>query len=460
MMGRLYRIFLAALALTVVTLPVRAWDEVTHATISHRAIEQVKTPALKAFLEAHYDAMESGVWFPDWGHALKPHGDHLHAEYLDAAWAYLQRPDVKAQKNYPLLLAHYMGVYGHVVEDRILDATMKAYAGEVGDGGRDDMENGMMAIAGFHHLYRDFDIYVPKQDLARIYASADYFGEHRLNQDNLAERMARGMAHGEIMNRRLTELSFLTAAWTRQKFPFAAANMETAPGGFNDQARAVAAVWEAIWMRAQGRPAPFFVYAVPGQHGQLRNQDPASALGRILVITSERFDIRDLAKTAVHLSNGSGEVAARILPYIPEPGHEHDLAFVVQAERPWILGGQYTLDIRHRDSVGVPQSLHLAFTMPRNPPPFAKAKPEARPMAFGLWLAAALLGVAALLYGLADMGKLTWAAIRRRAPATGGGFYHSVNAICKAAAVGLTVAGFWVVATDGEWLIAFLRHHH
>ena len=460
MSGRLCRFFFALLALAAVSLPAKAWDEVTHAMISRRAIDQVRVPELKTFLKAHYDVLQSGVWFPDWGHALKPHGDHLHAEYLDAAWAYLQRPGVKAQPNYPVLLAHYMGAYGHVVEDRVLDATMKTYADEVGDSGRDDMENGMLAIAGFHRLFRDFDLYVPKDDLARIYASAGYFGERRLNNDNLAAQMARGMAHGEIQNRRLSELSFLTADWTRRKFPFATANIETAPGGLNDEAGAVAAAWEAIWARAHGRPASFFVYTVPGDHGEFRNRDPQSALGRILIVTSERLDIRDLPQAAVHLRDGANEIAARILPYIPEPGHERDLAFLVQAQRPWQAGGRYTLDIRHHDSAGVPQSLHLAFAMPHHPAPFAKAKPEARPMAFGLWLAAALLGLAGLLYGVADMGKLAWAAIRKRAPAAGGRLYYALNMAGKTAAIVLVAAGVWALATDGEWLIEFLRHHH
>lgn len=457
--GRFCNIVLLLVLVAAASVPAHAWDEVTHAAISRRAIDQVRSPALKAFLQDHYDEMESGVWFPDWGHALKPHGDHLHAEYLDAAWVYLQRPAVRAQKNYPQLLAYYMGAYGHVVEDRVLDATMKTYADEVGDADRDDMENGMMVIATYHRLFHDFRPYEPKEDLARIYASAGYFGEKRLNKTNLDTTMSWGMRQGEIKNRRLTELSFLTADWTRQKFPFAAANVETAPGGFNDEARAVAAAWEAIWTRAHGKPAPFFVYTVPSEHGILFNRDPQSALGRMLIVTSERMDIRDLANGAVRLSDGERKIPVRILPYIPEPGHERDVAFVVEAGRPWQSGGKYQLDIRHHDAAGMPQTLHLDLSMPAHPPAFAKPAREARPFAFGLWVGAVLLGMAGLIYGLADMGKLLWAAIRKRTPVCGWVF-TATNAVFKTVSLGLVGLSVWMISTDAEWVIEYLRHHH
>jgi hypothetical protein len=301
---------LAALALAVATalLPGRglAWDEVIHGHISEMAIGEVRDPQLKRFLLAHRDEVLSGTWFPDWGHHIKPHGEATHSLYLDAAFDDLSDPTVRAEPGHDRLVAHYLGVYAHVVEDRVLDATLKKHAPEVGEAHRDDLENGLLGIAGQGWLRRDFTPYVPAEDLARIYRKAGYFGEPRLDARTLAPVMQRSMTAGFTLNRELKFLSFLTVGEMRRVYPWGAAHLADAPGGYRSEARAVAAGWTALWAQLHGRPAPFLVYALPEDGGSLPTSDAASPWGRITVVARHRLNIPALTPAQVRLTDSQG----------------------------------------------------------------------------------------------------------------------------------------------------------
>ena len=452
---------LAVLALLLVPRPALAWDEVTHGHITERAMEQVRDPQLKAFLHAHRDAVLSGSWFPDWGHAIKPHGEAVHAQYLDYAQADLARPDVRAQPDYPDRLAHQFGVYAHVVEDRWLDATLKKHAHEIGEPRRDDMENGLILIAGQGWLKRDFKPYVPKAELARIYAQANYFGDARLNAATLDPVMTRSMDGIAALEQQYKLLSFLTADYIRWKFPWGAANLETAPGGLESNARAVAAGWEALWAAERGRPAPFFVATLPAQGGTLPSADPHSPYGRITIATRTRFDTRRLTSADITLVDAAGQATpVRVWPYIDEPGHDIDLAFQIETLRPLAPGGAYHLTIRPGAYVpakaGAAAPLDLDFQVPQGAVADAGRPPQPRPWVLGVFLFVLLGGLGGLLFGLADVLRLVFAAKAPRDP----WWIWLVAVPTKAAGLSLFTLGLWLLATDGAVAIEYLRLHH
>jgi len=432
------------------------WDEVTHSHITDQAINAVPDDDLRTLLQTQREAVRSGALFPDWGHALSPHGDHLHAEYIDAAWRYLQTPDARNAPDRDALIAHFLGAYAHVVEDRLLDATFKSYAVQVGDGRRDDMENGMLGIAGIGYLREPVHPgYVPVDHLARIYAANEYFGETRLNAANLDERMHQGMNAGAHQNALLKLLSFVTEDWSKAHFRFAAAHMRDAPGGFDDNERAVVAAWLALWRRLQGENAAFFVYSVPSDGGALLDSNPESALGQITVITSQRFDMRSLGPDDVQVTDDEGQaVPVRVLPYLPD--HETDLAFIVQALQPWSPGKDYQLHLQHGQSE---VNWHFGVTVnspmlapPTNPPPFAYR--------FGLWLFVAAAGLSLMLYGLVDVVYVASGKLRGRNGPPAGLVYTVLRRSVKLVAVAVLGLGLWMLFTDGTVVIEYLRYHH
>lgn len=446
----------AALAL-LPAAPACAWDGVTHGHITDLAIEQVQTPELRRFLQTHRDAVQSGVAFPDWGHGLKPHGEALHAQYLDAAWSDLQRPQTQAQPNHDELFAHYLGAYAHVVEDRVLDATLKKHAKAVGEPDRDDMENAMLGIAGEGLLRWTYRPFVPDADFARIYERSAYFGETRLNADNLAEVMRDTMGRSADLERQLKLLSFLSAGYSRRAWPWGAANLATAPGGYQSNARAVAAGWEAIWAQAHGRPAPFFVFSIPADGGRLPSAEALDGYGRITVVTAQRFDVRDLTPDMVTLTGPAGPAPVRIWPYIDIPGHDVDLAFQIEAASPWIAGAGYRLRIAPGPGAGAPladaPAYEIAFQAPTEPQ-FQDRAHARRPWAMGLFLFAIVGGAAGVLFGLGDLAMLAVAAERRPRA------LDALDIGLKAVAVLIFAGGLWLLVTDGAAFIEFLRRHH
>jgi len=446
-----------------------AWDEVVHGRLTEAAIDDVKTPELKAFLLAHRDALISGAWFPDWGHALKPQGEADHSFYLDSAHDYLQRPSVRAQANYPNLLAHYMGAYAHVVEDRVVDSTLKRHAAEVGEAGRDDMENGMMEIAGQGWLKRDFNAYTPSADLDRIFAEAHYYRDPRLNSGNFDAEMRHAMAKGEIQNNELKLLSFLTVGYERRAYPWGAVNVATAPGGFASNAAAVAAGWEAIWKEAHGQPAPFFVYSIPQNGGVIASSAAKTAYGRITIVTRRRFDMRDLPLADVTLTDARGQaIPVKVLPYIDEPnlypfiptvGHDLDLAFQIEALKDFVPGQAYRLTIapgRYAPTAGRIQPFQLDFTAPVHPL-FQQRIKAPRPWAMGIFLFVFAGSIAAMVFGAPDVMRL---ALTPQAPHGADPAWLRATNGFKGLAVVIFAIAVWLLLTDGAVFIEFLRRHH
>lgn len=451
--------FWLALALILALLPAQAssWDGATHAHITDLATEQVRDPALKAFLRTHRDALLSGADFPDWGHALKPHGEQTHTRFLDAGLADLERSST-GRPDQGEWLAFYLGAYAHVVEDRLLDATLKRRAPEIGEAHRDDMENGILMIAGEGLLVRDHRRLTPDSDLARVYQSADFFGEPRLNAENLADLMGRGAARSQEIDQKLKLLSFLAAGELRRVYPWGAIHLIDAPGGVQSNARAVAAGWEALWARLHGRPSAFFTYVTPEPGGSLPVLDNTSPYGRITVTTRQRLDMRRLTPDLVTLTEASGRrIPVTIHPYIDEPGHEVDVAFQIQSSEAWRPGEIYTLEIAPGPyavaDAGNIEPLRLRFGAPTQPAFTNTLKPP-RPWAMGLFLFVLIGGIAGLLFGAPDLMRLT--------PGLSAAslWFRSVNLALKATGLLILALALWLCWTNGAALVEWLHFNH
>lgn len=459
-MRHVFATLFSVLCLCFAATPADAWDEVSHSHVTALAIERVRTPELKAFLNAHRDEVISGSWFPDWIYNVRDHDrNHEHTDYLDLLWADLNTSAVRHEKSYDSYFAHYMGAYAHVLEDRTLDTLFGAYGDEVGDYGRDDMELGMVAIATYGYLKRNFVMTLPVDDIRRLYRKNVFFHYDELNDANFTAQLQRGIDKQDTENRLLRLLSFLTADWSQKQFPFAAAHLPSALGGFNDNADVVAAAWEAIWAKAHGRPADALVYSLPRQGGLLSSLDPNSPRGRIAIAAAPRIDITRISAQDIDLRGDSvGVVPAHVVTK-PDAGNVREVALVIAADRPWKPGERYHLSVRYPDEIGKTASFHLDFSAPMASETTAPPSDSPWPFHFGLWGAALLAGMGGALFGAGGTASLAWAAMCRRAPRQGR--YGKILAWAgKIVGIGLLAAAIWFLATDGEALITFLRHHH
>ncbi|WP_288410908.1 hypothetical protein [uncultured Sphingomonas sp.] len=438
------RMLLALLLVVAGATPAAAWDGTTHEKITNLAIDHVRDPALKAFLRKHRDTVLSAADFPDWGHYLKPHGDVLHLRWPGAVWDHIRRQGASAN---PDLIAQAMGAWAHIAEDRMLDATVKAARCEVGECTRDDMELGLL-VPSFYPYTRDYRIVRPDADIAAIYAEQRYFGDPRLNGGSYPDTIADGLGWLEAGRRKHKLLSFLTGDWARRAFPWAAANVLTAPGGVQSQAAAVARGWEADWAALHERPAPVFVATIPSDGGHLTSLDPRSAFGQILVLSRRNVDFTKLSP--VTLTDAAGKaIPVTLRPYIPESGTAADFAFMVVSTQPWAKGRLYTLSVPvPYGSAGEPLVVRFkaqdgsVFARPSAATP--------RPWRFGLFLFGIVGGTGLLLLGAPSALQLSG---RSNRPATGALATRVVGAV-------LLAIGLYLLITDGGSVIAFLRVHH
>jgi hypothetical protein len=364
-----------------------------------------------------------------------------------------------------------MGAYAHVVEDRVVDGTMKGHAAEVGEKGRDDMENGMLEIAGQGWLRRDFRPYVPRSDLDRIFAEADYYRDPRLNRSNFEEAMTLAMARGEILNSELKLLSFLSVGYERRAYPWGQVNLPKAPGGFSSNAAAVAAGWEAIWEEVHGEAAPFFVFSIPADGGVIASTKARSPYGQILIVTRRRFDMRNLPLRDVRLTDGAGAAAPvtvapyidepNLYPYIPTVGHDLDLAFRIKPLRDFIPGERYTLAIApgsYAPTAGPIAPFKLTFIAPKRPL-YEERRSAPRPWSMGLFLFVFVGAVAGMTYGAPDVVRLALppqrtGAIRHSA------WLNALEVLFKILSLLLAASAVWLLLSDGSIFIEFLRRHH
>lgn len=442
------------------SVPAAAWDEVSHAHVTELAIARVRSPDLKAFLQSHRDEVLSGSWFPDWIYNVREHDrNHEHTDYLDLMWADLNRPATRRERSYGSYLAHYMGAYAHVVEDRTLDKLFGAYRDEVGDRGRDDMELGMVAIATYGYLRRDFDMTLPAADIQRLYRENGYFRYDELNDANFPAQLQRGLAKQDSENRLLRLLSFLAAGWSQREFPFAAAHLPSALGGFTDNADAVAAAWETIWAKVHGRSVAALAFALPRENGLLGSLNPASPRGWIYLVAAPRIDTARLTPADIDLRGDTvGRVPAHIVTK-PDAGNVREVALAIAPDRPWKAGERYHLSLRYADETGKPAYFALDVRAPLHETIYPPRSDGPRTIGFGLWGATLLAGIAGLLFGAGGTATLALASLRRRLPAANR--YGSIAVgILKIVAIALLVASIWFFATDGACLIEYLRHHH
>jgi hypothetical protein len=327
--------------------PAGAWDKVTHSAITDMAVDFVQTPELAALLRAHRSELLSGAWFPDWAQYGHPFDDGNHRSHLDRFRAYLHRPGVQARSDYPALVAYYLGTYGHCAEDFYVDTTLEPFLESIDRHVARDTEYGMLNIQEFQYLNLHVVPYLPINDLIAIYQSGGYFQKYHRDPANFGYEIRTVMKRQYILMRELKLLSFLSSQYTRSLMPWASQHMMTAPGGLEDEARATAAIWEALWADLHDKPAPFFVYSTPLNGGSLFTPDNTSPYGRITLLSWHRMDNNRFDSDSMTLTDADRTVISghTQLGYVHSPVEASDLVVQFTPDTSLTPGHAYMLTV-------------------------------------------------------------------------------------------------------------------
>jgi hypothetical protein len=400
----------AALILLIVGPVAHGWDEVSHIHLVDLAIPLVEDEDLRDILETHADLVRFGSWYPDWGqYGDHPFNEGSHREVPAGYLAYVMRDDVRASGDHERLLAHFMGAYSHVVGDNFLDSTIYTYMRELDEGLSGDMRNGIMNIRLHGFLDASVRRAYPYDHLRRLYAELGYFERDGVSPDEFETELNHHTRIQFLQLRALKLLSLFGSGYVQSSMPWGAAHMYDAPGGFRDNARAMAAVWDALWDEIQGRDAPLFVHSLPAEGGVLPSPDNTSLYGRITLVSAKALDPEKISPDTLRLErtlpNGAAvpvEGQAGLYPYDAEAGSYAHLALQFVPAEPLVPGARYRLRVASGEygmyAPAESRGYSLPFTVSSMPD--TRTRTPRFGVAMGLFLFVLLGSLGGMVFGL------------------------------------------------------------
>jgi hypothetical protein len=277
------------LALVVVlAMPAGAWaaGETTHAWMAQRAIRYVANPQLKALLNTHLPELLSGSAYPDTGYWIdgyipdsfsKDFGEESHWEpFINDYIAHIRSKNCGALAN-PLgrcagLVAHVMGAAAHGMGDEVWDWLFEPRITDFGEDPSknffapgnpgapldssklptgnplDDVSSSIeyaldeVAIAFHNRLLVPNTAPPPVTDLVAVYkrrygnvTAAHILGGHAVSVAAMTAERAVAPEEGPRIH--------------DKDMPKSAAAFETAPGGVDFSAHAIAGYYDALWRK-------------------------------------------------------------------------------------------------------------------------------------------------------------------------------------------------------------------
>ena len=457
--------FLSFLALLCFFLcsssPATAWDEVTHSKIADMAIDFVETPELATLLRAHRSELRSGAWFPDWAQYGHPFDKGNHRSHLDRFRAYLHRPEVQARADYPALVAYYLGTYGHCAEDFYVDTTLEPFLKSIDHHVARDTEYGMLDIKEFQYLNLHVVPYLPSDDLIAVYQSGGYFQKYHRDPANFGREIRTVMKRQYILMRELKLLSFLSSQYTRSLMPWASQHMMTAPGGLEDEARATAATWEALWADLHDRPAPFFVYSTPLDGGSMFTPDHTSSYGRITLLSWHRMDNNRFRPDSMTLTDTDGTIISghAQLGYVHSPEEASDLVVQFTPDASLTPGHAYTLTVNPGVYGLAGERLTTFYQihfMTPEAPKISSPQPE-RGWAMGVFAMCFFAPLALIVAGGSGLVRLQIDGSPHGLLARKPGLATGMQRILEVAGLLLLVIGLYFLLTNGVAIIDYAR---
>jgi hypothetical protein len=313
---KMTRLLAAAAVGLAMMVPVgaRSAGPTTHLVMTRKAAALVTTPELKELLARNREALMCGVSFPDFGTALyfasfrtrKPDFGSL-AHQPAFVEAYFDYVTTKCGPNYSgceRLLAHFLGVAAHDIEDRLYDeifmypAMAKDPKGRtaVHDLGSDDL---------FLVKYDPWDTvpryWLPADDLAAVYRS--------LGMEVKPSELKAGRAWHQLGAGGLRATAWMAYPHYARVLSYTRDHIETAPGGVEFTAAVIARYWEILWKRLHGagRMDEPVLQTWPQDGAKDQGRAQGALESRILVFFTTGMDMKTVTPETFRLQNDAGE---------------------------------------------------------------------------------------------------------------------------------------------------------
>lgn len=343
--------FLIVTAFFVVGKKAPAAGVTTHFAMTREAVKKVSVPKLKKLLEENKNALMCGVSFPDFGtavdygtmHRKKPEfGGVAHRPVF--VEAYFDRVRERCAPDYAdcdRLLAHFMGVAAHGMEDDLYDELFMNKA-QVLDPGGGRVNHDLWADEVFVVRYDPFGVvpryYLPWEDLVEVYGG--------LGMEVGRRDLLTGKIYHWAGASGLRAIALIPYPYYSRQLSFTKANIVTHPGGIGHASAVIARYWEILWKRLQGagRSDEIILETWPGPGSSGHECGHESLYSRVNVYFTTGMDDASITRDSFYIEDPEG----KRLPVSIRIKHENDNFAALIPERDFEPGTTYTAVITAR----------------------------------------------------------------------------------------------------------------
>ena len=438
-------LFLAILGIAPQTM---AWDEVTHAYMTHMIPDLVKDAELKNLLQNNLDEYVYGCWYTDTyqytgskTNRINTLNPHYIATYGEAFQNYLQKEDVIEQDNYDKLVALYLGSLSHLLEDFWYDSNLNRYQKTKDDKYKGDSKHG--AFVAKQHGYINLKVkpYFPKEDLFRMYQQAGMIEEEYDSVEKFEKLLNGWSNHQYLLLRSLKLVNFLAGNQMYNGSPWTAGNLKEIKGGMENSAEVAAIFIEEVWNNLKQKQEPKILHA-----------DYFEFDNKIAFLTSIPVNIDQLYATDLFLLNNSNDTIRGEIKQFEHSDKKKGITKYAVSFYPEVelkTGSTYNFIVKANNIF--PNPFSFAFKSGTYIEKLAEPKPFVSTIGLGIFGFIPLLALAGLLFGVGGIIRFNWVYKKgyKKLPL----IQLAIQRILQLTSVLVLVYGFYVLVSRGEMLL-------
>lgn len=269
---------------------------VVHIFMSERAIDHVQNEELKSLIAEQRNVLLWASWYPDSGYpGGNEYGEHSHwSPFLNGYLEYIRDEIGPEHSDYRMLVAHLLGAASHGMEDQVFDQIFLDKTQEVDASGQETLDFGLDVICMYDYkrdrfnvpleVMADNDKYTPVAHLLKVYE------KQGMNYRDIEGQILRGQSLLATGMSGVRTISRLFRQSVKKRSPWAVKHYYEAPGGVEHNAKIIAAYWEALWERLNGRPDDFVLATFPEDGAAIPSTDHTTVDSSIAVFFSRKYD--------------------------------------------------------------------------------------------------------------------------------------------------------------------------
>ncbi len=341
----------------------------THFAMTRKAVKKVSIPELRSLLEANKEALICGVSFPDFGTAIDygtfhqkklEYGSVAHKPFfVEAYFDHVMEKCAPDFEGCERLLAHFMGVAAHGMEDDLYDELFMNKAELLDPGGatvKHDLWADEVFIVKHDPVYLAPPYSLPVKDLVEVYG--------RLGMEVKKRDLRSGRFYHGVGAFGLRAIAVFPYPEYSKKMSFSRENIVSHPGGVDHTSEVMARYWEILWARLHGadRSEKLILETWPEPGASDHEWGKESLYSRVTVFFTTGMDQGSINKDSFYLQGPDGDR----LPASYRIGNDKDNFTALIPEMDLEPGATYTavitIDVKDMDGNPMPEPYSWSFT--------------------------------------------------------------------------------------------------